>query len=113
MASQHKVSEVVYGVNYRQDFSPCVYDSLSEGLHEKLLAVLEPYGSLGREGPDINKRRSVMDLSYNKYRQDPKSHQAWLADSTQRLLNPTSLWRIIDVVHLSWSAEAGDVEYCP
>jgi hypothetical protein len=35
----------------------------------------------------------------------------WLADIVRVVLHPDNLRRLVDVVHLPWNGELGDVDY--
>ncbi|KAK2874961.1 hypothetical protein FQN49_001912 [Arthroderma sp. PD_2] len=115
MSSQHKVYELIHGVSERDGSAakPCDYVSESDGHYGELLKVLAAYGTLGKNGPDVAKRRADMDILYHVHRTSPRTNTAWLADSTRSLLRPIALRRMIDVVHFEWQGPTGDVEYCP
>lgn len=113
MASQHKVYELLEGIQERSEAPACEYLSASDGAYAELLEALSGFGTLGERGPSVHKRRANMDFSYYFYRKSSKAHTAWLADSTRALLHPRALRKMVDVVHYSWSGEEGDVEYCP
>lgn len=113
MASQHKVYEVFHGVQERKDSSTCEYMSASDCSYQELLEALTEYGTLGENGPRVEKRRTDMDMLFHVYRTSPLTHTAWLADSTRSLLHPGALRKIVDIVHFEWHGQTGDVEYCP
>ncbi|KAM5454301.1 hypothetical protein MaudCBS49596_002318 [Microsporum audouinii] len=115
MASQHKVYELVAGTCERDSVHSkrCSYTSETDGSYQELLKAVTVYGTLGDNGADVKKKRAEMDLLYHICRGSPRTHAAWLADSTRTLLRPATLRRIIDIVHFEWRGPAGDVEYCP
>lgn len=115
MSSHHKVFELVTQTKEVKRYSVCTYESTSDmSSYNELLAALEPYGSLGAiGGPRVDKQRCEMDRLYHEKREDPKTHQAWLADCARSLLNPRTLRAIVDVVHFEWTGDIGDAEYCP
>ncbi|KAJ5899605.1 hypothetical protein N7495_004349 [Penicillium taxi] len=113
MASHHKLFELVLEVHEVEDYPKCEYASLSGSKYQDFLEILEGYGTIGDEKPQITRPRKEMDISYHLYRSSPKSHLAWLADSTRSLMDPENLRKILDVVHFEWRGQIGDVEYCP
>ncbi|KAJ5999858.1 hypothetical protein N7481_000267 [Penicillium waksmanii] len=114
LGAHHKVFEVLEGIRKVKNDDACIYDSqLDATRYERLLRALQPYGTLGDQGPRVSKKRVEMDKLYNVYRKDPTSHLAWLADATRDLLQPKVLRKIIDVVHYEWSGDLGAVDYCP
>lgn len=114
LGSQHKVYELMIGVKEQQDrYRTCGYTSETDGSYEQLLDVLRPYGSLGKNGPSVWKRRVDMDLQYHECKRSTDTHIKWLADTARTLLNPINLRRIVDLVHFEWVGDIGDAEFCP
>ncbi|EAW13694.1 uncharacterized protein ACLA_044140 [Aspergillus clavatus NRRL 1] len=114
MASHHKLFELVGGVVPVRGSPACRYKSVEDGaLYARLLALLEPFGTLGEWKPDLRRRRAMLDQMYGLARMSADSHVGWLADVTRALLQPAQLRRIVDVVHYEWKGGVGDVEYCP
>ncbi|KAF7587882.1 hypothetical protein BBP40_006618 [Aspergillus hancockii] len=113
MASQHKVYVVFHGVQEQDDTMKCDYTSASDGSYQQLLEALEGYGTLGRNGLGVAKRRADIDFLYHVHRTSPQTHTARIADSTRSLLNPVTLPKAVDVVHVEWYGDTGDVEYHP
>ncbi|KAJ5408330.1 hypothetical protein N7509_002213 [Penicillium cosmopolitanum] len=112
MASHHKLYELYHETCENTEVKKCSYHGLEEQ-YDKLVKALQPYGSLGDDGPQWAKKRMELDELYSINRQSTRTHFAWLADMTRILLNPSNLRRIVDVVHYSWIGDTGQVEYCP
>lgn len=114
MGAHHKVFEVLMGVKGVKRYEACHYASVADtSRYSRLMRALGPYGTLGEDGPMVAKRRVEMEKVYSTCRSDPAAHLAWLADATRSLLEPTTLRRIVDVVHYEWSGDVGAVDYCP
>jgi hypothetical protein len=114
MGAHHKVYEILTGVKGVKEYEACQYASVADTTrYDRLVRALEPYGTLGDDGPMVTKRRVEMEKTYSTCRSDPEAHLAWLADATRSLLEPTVLRRIVDVVHYEWSGDVGAVDYCP
>ncbi|KAJ5731530.1 uncharacterized protein N7483_006038 [Penicillium malachiteum] len=114
LGSHHKVYELLHGVKRVQRWSLCEYESQSNtSRYDRLLRALQPYGTLGSDGPQVTKKRIEMDKMYSLCRSDPKMSLAWLADATRSLLDPFVLRRIVDVVHFEWCGDIGAKDYCP
>ncbi|KAJ5294876.1 hypothetical protein N7508_009697 [Penicillium antarcticum] len=112
MASHHKLYELINETLENRDVPNCSYDGLEEQ-YDGLLKALEPYGSLGHDGPHWGRKRMELDTLYTINRRSARSHLAWLADMTRLLLKPSNFRRIVDVVHYAWAGDIGQVEYCP
>lgn len=114
MASRHKVYELVNGVKEVKQYPICKYVSTeNEIIYNNVLKALEPYGTLGEEGPHVFMKRATMDQLYAVNRAKSKTHIAWMADITRSLLQPETLRKIVDVVHFEWRGDVGDREFCP
>ncbi|PYI01872.1 hypothetical protein BO78DRAFT_411106 [Aspergillus sclerotiicarbonarius CBS 121057] len=114
MSSHHKVWEVSGQVREVKRYTPCEYGSVGDRRgYQGLLAALEPFGTLGMEGPSVRMTRAELDIGYGVCKAEKGRHLAWLADITRSLLQPETLRRIVDVVHFGWTGSEGDVEYCP
>jgi hypothetical protein len=112
MASHHKLYELIQGTRENTEIATCAYVALEEQ-YGRLVAALQPYGSLGHDGPQWTLKRMELDSRYSIHRRSSKTHLAWLADMVRLLLRPSSLRRIVDVVHYPWTGDVGMVEYCP
>lgn len=113
MASHHKVYEVVNGVQEVKQYPTCKYGSIEdETKYNNVLKALEPYGTLGEEGPHTYMKRAIMDQQYAVSRLKSETHLAWMADITRSLLQPETMRKIVDVVHFEWRGDTGDREYC-
>ncbi|QKX58726.1 uncharacterized protein TRUGW13939_05853 [Talaromyces rugulosus] len=112
MASHHKLYELIQGTRENTEITKCAYVGLEEQ-YDKLLTALQPYGSLGADGPQWKLKRMELDNLYSINRRLPKTHLAWLADMVRLLLKPSNFRRIVDVVHYPWTGDIGQVEYCP
>ena len=112
MASHHKLYELIHGVHEDTTASPCRYYWIDQQ-YRLLLRALEPYGSLGPDGPHWGLKRMELDKRYSIYRKSPGTHSAWVADCARMLLNPSNFRRLVDVVHYFWTGDTGEVEYCP
>lgn len=112
MASHHKLYELTHGVRENTELSPCEYDGLDEQ-YDLLVRSLQPYGSLGPDGPQWGMKRMELDKKFSIYRQSPETHSAWTADMVRLLVSPSNFRRLVDVVHYSWTGEIGEAEYCP
>ncbi|KAI9931689.1 hypothetical protein ASPWEDRAFT_37455 [Aspergillus wentii DTO 134E9] len=114
MSSHHKVYEVSTQVSSVTQYEACTYHAVEDGyLYQNLLDALEPYGTLGPDGPHVGRTRAQLDVGYAICRLSEKQHLAWMADITRSLLKPATLRRIVDVVHFEWTGSVGDVDYCP
>lgn len=114
MSSHHKVYELVNGVQEVKRYPPCKYNLIKhKEQYGQLLKALERYGTLGIEAPHVLVTRATMDQLYHVKRAKPDTHLAWMADITRSLLEPTTLRKIIDVVHFEWKGDIGDEEFCP
>ena len=114
LGSHHKVYEVLHGVRRVEKYSACEYESqINTARYDRLLLALQPYGTLGKVGPRVTKKRIEMDKVFSICRTDPETNLAWLADATRSLLDPTVLRQIVDVVHFEWRGDVGMVNYCP
>lgn len=112
MASYHKLYELTHGVRENTELSPCKYDGLDEQ-YDLLVRSLQPYGSLGPDGPQWGMKRMELDKKFSIYRQSPETHSAWTADMVRLLVSPSNFRRLVDVVHYSWTGEIGEVKtYC-
>lgn len=94
------------------ELSPCEYDGLDEQ-YDLLVRSLQPYGSLGPDGPQWGMKRMELNKKFSIYRQSPETHSAWTADMVRLLVSPSNFRRLVDVVHYSWTGEIGEAEYCP
>lgn len=112
MASHHKLYELTHGVRENTALPPCTYDGIDEQYH-LLLRALQPYGSLGPDGPHWGLKRMDLDKRFSIYRHSPETHSAWVADCMRLLLNPSNFRRLVDAVHYFWTGDTGEVEYCP
>jgi hypothetical protein len=114
MASHHKVYELVNGVQEVNQYPTCKYASIGdETKYKNLLKALEPYGTLGQDGPHVHMKRATMDQLYAINRTESEAHLAWMADITRSLLQPETLRKIVDVVHFEWRGHVGDRDFCP
>ncbi|KAF3406819.1 hypothetical protein DPV78_001609 [Talaromyces pinophilus] len=106
MASHHKVYELVNGVQEVKQYPTCKYASTEdETKYNNLLKALEPYGTLGQEGPHVYMKRATMDQLYVVDRAKSKTHIAWMADITRSHLRPEASRKIVDVVHFEWRGD--------
>ncbi|KAJ5982176.1 hypothetical protein N7451_012276 [Penicillium sp. IBT 35674x] len=112
MASHHKLYELIHETLENKDVQECNYYELEEH-YDKLLRALQPYGTLGHDGPHWARKRMELDRLYSLNRRSTRTHLAWLADMTRLLLKPSNFRRIVDVVHYSWTGDIGQVDYCP
>lgn len=97
-----------------QEYSACECSSVTNRTHyDQLLKVLASYGTLGDDGPQVSKKRNEMANLYHICRTSEETHMAWLADVNRSLLQPSTMRRIVDVVHFEWSGHVGDANYCP
>lgn len=112
LSSGHKVYEIVHGTRPVTINHPCHYNSGDNGAYEDLLAALEPYSSLGTNGPSINLKRKDLQMRYAEHRQLHENHIKWNADVVRIMLHPDNLRRLVDVVHFQWTGELGNVGYC-
>ncbi|KAJ5898323.1 hypothetical protein N7504_008611 [Penicillium tannophilum] len=112
MASHHKLYELINETHEDSDVPICNYDGLEEQ-YDGLLKALEPFGSLGHDGPHWGRQRMELDKLYTINRCSTRTHLAWLADMTRLLLKPSNFRRIVDVVHYHWTGEIGQMNYCP
>lgn len=112
MSSGHKVYELLRGTRRVGTDTPCRYQSEESGVYKELLQALENYGTLGQGGPDLTMKRRDLQLLYAVHRQRPDTHIKWLADAVRLVLHPTTLRRLVDVVHYQWTGELGDADYC-
>ncbi|KAJ5781107.1 hypothetical protein N7457_006267 [Penicillium paradoxum] len=114
MSAHHKVYELLKGIRPIENYPACEYVSVSNTKrYERLIEALEPYGTLGNDGPTVGKKRIEMDKWYSLCQGAPEKHIPWLADATRSLLEPTTLRRIVDVVHFEWRGDVGAIDYCP
>lgn len=116
LASHHKLYELLTVVREVRAYPKCEYSSQKNRIsYQELLAALSTYGTLASTDiqPSVWKKRVEMDETYSVVRTQGKEHDAWLADMTRSLLDPTILRRIADVVHFEWTGQTGDKEYCP
>lgn len=114
MASRHKVYELVNGVQEVKQYPTCKYASIEdETKYNNLLKALDPYDTLGQEGPHVHMKRATMDQLYAVNRAKSETHIAWMADITRSLLRPETLRKIVDVVHFEWRGDVGDRDFCP
>lgn len=112
LSSGHKVFEALHGVKPLEGDDPCHYNSKDDGSYESLLEALEPYGSLGKDGPSIFMQRKELQLRYAKHRHSPRDHMKWTADVVRIVLHPDTLRKLVDVVHFQWTGDLGHVGYC-
>ncbi|KAE8359105.1 hypothetical protein BDV27DRAFT_149889 [Aspergillus caelatus] len=114
MSSHHKVYELMKGMELDTNTPLCQYTSTdNESKRKRLLNALAPFGTLGKEGPNVRRRRFELDKLYATCIGNKRRHSAWLADISRSLLCPGTLRTLVDVVHYQWEGQAGDVEYCP
>jgi hypothetical protein len=114
MGSHHKVYELMKELTVDKNWPACRYTLVSNQRKQKrLLASLAPFGTLGKNGPSVSRKRAELDKQYATCIGDRQRHLAWLADACRSLLCPQTLRRIVDVVHYRWDGEVGDVQYCP
>lgn len=111
-SSGHKLFETLHGTRLIDSNPACTYKSKEHSLYAELIAALEPYGTLGDEGPTIMMKRKELQLLYAKHRQTPESHIRWQADVARTVLHPDNLRRLVDAVHYQWTGELGNVDYC-
>ncbi|KAF1935118.1 hypothetical protein EJ02DRAFT_389653, partial [Clathrospora elynae] len=112
LSSGHKMFEILRGIKAIPDDQPCHYKSKDDGSYRVLLEALEPYGTLGKEGPNIGMKRKELQMLYSNHRQSADAHIKWMADVVRIVLHPDTLRQLVDVVHLPWSGELGNVNYC-
>lgn len=55
-------------------------------------------------------RRRELDQLYSRYKQSTETHPVWLTDMVRILLQPTTFWKIFDVVHYPWVGDIGGAE---
>ncbi|KOS48773.1 hypothetical protein ACN38_g304 [Penicillium nordicum] len=114
MGSHHKIYELTGEVKVEVKWPLCQYTSVNnQSKHKRLLDSLTPFGTLGKEGPNVSNKRIELDKRYATCIHDTNRHSAWLADMCRSLLSPQTLRKIVDVVHYRWDGHAGDAEYCP
>lgn len=114
LGSHHKVYEIVHGVRSVKRYAACQYESEKNATrYNRLLRALQQFGTLGKDGPHVTKKRNEMEKMYSMCRLRPESSLAWLADATRSLMLPSVLRQIIDVVHYEWNGDIGAVDYCP
>lgn len=112
LSSGHKIYETLHGVRPIAGDEACHYKSTDNGAYETLLEALEPYGSMGKDGPSIEMTRKELQLLYAKYRRSPEDHSKWTADMTRIVLHPDNMRKLVDVVHYQWTGALGNVNYC-
>ncbi|KAM0721301.1 hypothetical protein Q7P37_003589 [Cladosporium fusiforme] len=112
MSSGHKVYEILHGTRPITTNPPCLYKSQENGAYEELLQALEPYGTLGTDGPHVDMKRKELQVRYAKHRLLHEEHTSWAADAVRIILHPDNLRRLVDVVHYQWTGELGNVNYC-
>lgn len=112
MSSGHKVYELLHGLQPSETSTPCHYKSENNGNYEQLLQALEPYGTLGEDGPRIDMTRKDLQMRYAHHRESPESHIRWTADAVRIILHPGNLRHLVDVVHYPWTGDLGNVNYC-
>lgn len=112
MSSGHKLFETLHGTQDVDSNPSCPYKSKKSGLYAELIEALEPYGTLGDEGPTITMKRKELQMLYAKHRQTPESHIRWQADVARIVLHPDNLRRLVDVVHYQWTGELRNVDCC-
>lgn len=112
LSSGHKLYEIVHGVRLIETNPPCCYASEANGGYERLLASLEPYGTLGDNGPHITMTRKELQMLYAKHKLSSDDHVKWMADVVRIVLHPGNLRVLVDVVHYQWTGELGSVDYC-
>ncbi|KAJ5232830.1 hypothetical protein N7468_005786 [Penicillium chermesinum] len=114
LGSHHKVFETVQGVRPVSRYSACEYEAEGNGArYARLVRALQPFGTLGGDGPHVTKKRVEMEKMYSVCRKQPESSVAWLADATRSLMEPRVLRKLVDVVHFEWDGDVGAVDYCP
>jgi hypothetical protein len=113
MSSHHKIYELINGVQEVKQYPTCKYASTADQTqYNNLLKALEPYGTMGEEGPHVLMKRATMDQLYAVNRAKSETHIAWMADIVRSLLRPETLRKIVDVVHFEWRGDLGDREFC-
>lgn len=112
MSSGHKLHEILHGTQPKSEDRACHYHSKDNGAYGLLLQALEPYGTLGDDGPRITMTRKELQLLYAINTGLPERHIKWMADVARAVLNPDVLRRSVDIVHYQWSGELGQIDYC-